>query len=144
MMGHDLLYWAWADWGLACIVHIYIKRVTYKMGKNLTMDSYCWKWLTRQTRPLVREGTPKREDSNFQTELISGRKSNSSTPRCTDWLTDRPTVSRNVTSLFLLLLLRGPWIVPHPLPIRYVHFASLLLFHSTTVNYRPSFDSVSN
>jgi hypothetical protein len=31
----------------------------------------------RQTRPLVREGTPQRQDSNFQTELISGRKSHS-------------------------------------------------------------------
>jgi hypothetical protein len=43
----------------------------------------------RQTRPLVREGAPQRQDSNFQTELISGHKS-----QVTDW----PTISRNVTS----------------------------------------------
>jgi hypothetical protein len=31
----------------------------------------------RQTRPLVREGAPQRQDSKFQTELMSGRKSHS-------------------------------------------------------------------
>jgi hypothetical protein len=42
----------------------------------------------RQTRPLVREGAQQRQDSNFQTELTSGRKSQvGSTPRLTD-LTD--------------------------------------------------------
>jgi hypothetical protein len=29
----------------------------------------------RQTRLLVREGAPQRQDGKFQTELISGRKS---------------------------------------------------------------------
>jgi hypothetical protein len=29
----------------------------------------------RQTRPLVREGAQQKQDSNIQTELISGRKS---------------------------------------------------------------------
>jgi hypothetical protein len=43
-----------------------------KKGKNSTMDNYCW-----QTQPLVREGAPQRQDSKFQTELISGRKSHS-------------------------------------------------------------------
>jgi hypothetical protein len=28
----------------------------------------------RQTRPLVREGTPQKHDNNLQTELMSGRK----------------------------------------------------------------------
>jgi hypothetical protein len=30
----------------------------------------------RQSRPLVREGAPQRQDSKIQTGLISGRKSN--------------------------------------------------------------------
>jgi hypothetical protein len=50
----------------------------------------------RQTRPLLREGTPQRQDSKFQTELISGRKPHSGLDTKTYWLTDR--VSRNVTS----------------------------------------------
>jgi hypothetical protein len=48
----------------------------------------------RQTRPLVREGAPQRQDSKFQTELISGRKSQGGLDAKTYW----QTVSRNVTS----------------------------------------------
>jgi hypothetical protein len=62
----------------------------------------------RQTRPLVRRGVPQRQNSNFQTELISGRKSNSGldtkTYWLTDWLTDRPSV---VTWFRLRLLFGG-------------------------------------
>jgi hypothetical protein len=59
---------------------------------------------TWQTRPLVREGAPKRQDSNFE----GGKKCWSNvqdlglTPRHTDWL----TVSRNVT--LTLFFLCGP------------------------------------
>jgi hypothetical protein len=52
----------------------------------------------RQAIPLVREGAPQRQDSKFQTELISGRKFHSALDTKTYWLTDWPTVSRNVTS----------------------------------------------
>jgi hypothetical protein len=58
------------------------------------------KW---QTRPLVREGALQRQDSNFQRttfrqKVISGHKSESGLYTLTYWLTDRPTVSCNVTS----------------------------------------------
>jgi hypothetical protein len=43
----------------------------------------------RQTRPLVREGAPQRQDSNIQTELISGRKSQGGLDAKTYWPTDR-------------------------------------------------------
>jgi hypothetical protein len=43
----------------------------------------------RQTRPLVKEGAQQRQDSNIQTELISGRKSQSGLDAKTYWLTDR-------------------------------------------------------
>jgi hypothetical protein len=63
-----------------------------QIKKNLTMDKLL---LTvtdkRQTRLLVREGAPQRQDSNFQTELISGRKSHIGIDTKTYWLTDRPT-----------------------------------------------------
>jgi hypothetical protein len=62
-------------------------------GGILIMDKYCSLWLTRQAWPLVREGAPQRQDHNFQTELISGRKSHSGLATKTDW----PTVSRNIT-----------------------------------------------
>jgi hypothetical protein len=48
----------------------------------------------RQTRPLVREGAQQRQHNEIQTELISGRKSQSGLDAKTYWL----TVSRNVTS----------------------------------------------
>jgi hypothetical protein len=79
---------------------IYIKRVTFKLEKKkdkqvggglllLTLTD------KRQTRPLVKEVAPQRQDSNIQIELISGPSPTvGSTPR----RTDRPTVSRNVTS----------------------------------------------
>jgi hypothetical protein len=66
------------------------------------------KW---QTRPLVREGAPQRQDSNFQKatlrqEVISCQRSQSGLDTSTYWLTDwptdrptdRPTISRKVTS----------------------------------------------
>jgi hypothetical protein len=43
----------------------------------------------RQTRPLVREGAPQRQDSKIQTELISGRKSHSGFDTKTYSLTHR-------------------------------------------------------
>jgi hypothetical protein len=43
------------------------------------------KW---QTRPLVREGAPKRQDSNFK-KKISGQKSQIWLDTKTYWLTDR-------------------------------------------------------
>jgi hypothetical protein len=46
----------------------------------------------KQTRPLVREGAQHRQDSKFQTELISGGA------RHQDVLTGRPTDSREGTS----------------------------------------------
>jgi hypothetical protein len=73
----------------------------------------------RQTWPLVREGAPRRHDSNRQTvtniwswwscEPEGARYQNI----LTDWLTDRPTVSRNVTLLWLLVLLRSSLFLPH-------------------------------
>jgi hypothetical protein len=49
---------------------------------------------TWQTRPLVREGAPKRQDSNFEKKnLWSNVPDLDLTPRHSDWL----TVSRNVT-----------------------------------------------
>jgi hypothetical protein len=58
-----------------------------------------WLYCKLQTRPLVREGAPQRQDSNFQTatfgqELISGNKSQSGLEAMTYWLTDRPSVVR--------------------------------------------------
>jgi hypothetical protein len=54
------------------------------------------KW---QTRPLVREGAPQRQDSNFQTtfgqKVIYGHKSQSGLDTLTCWLTDRPSVERD-------------------------------------------------
>jgi hypothetical protein len=77
-----------------CIYCMYIKHVTCKEEEeeekeNLTMDNYCWQGLTRDTRPLVREGAPQRQDGKFQTELISGRKSHSGLDTKMYWLTDR-------------------------------------------------------
>jgi hypothetical protein len=43
----------------------------------------------RQTRPLVREGAPYRQDSNFQEEEISGHEPQTGLDTKTDWLTDR-------------------------------------------------------
>jgi hypothetical protein len=56
------------------------------------------KW---QTRPLVREGAPQRQESNFLTEgfkseIISGHKPRmASAPRYIDWLTVRSNVTIN-------------------------------------------------
>jgi hypothetical protein len=47
---------------------------------------------------LQLEGAPQRQDSNFQTELISGRKSHSGPDTKTYWQTDWLTVSDNMTS----------------------------------------------
>jgi hypothetical protein len=48
-----------------------------KKDKNLMTDNY-WTVIGKtQTRPLVREGAPQRQDCKFQAELISGRKSHS-------------------------------------------------------------------
>jgi hypothetical protein len=52
----------------------------------------------RQARPLVREGAPQKQGRNCQTVInIWSWAPWGSTPRLTDWLTDWPTVSRNVT-----------------------------------------------
>jgi hypothetical protein len=48
----------------------------------------------RQTRRLVRDGAPQRQDRNLLTGPRVG-----SIPWHIDWLTDWPTVSRNVTSI---------------------------------------------
>jgi hypothetical protein len=95
-------------WSMSCcteprltrpsIYCIYIKCMTCKIKKkkkkkNLTIDNYCWQWLTRdRLRPLVREGAQQRQDSKIQIELISGRKSDSGIEAKTYWLTDRPSV----------------------------------------------------
>jgi hypothetical protein len=52
---------------------------------------------TWQTRPLVREGAPKRQDSNSEKKSLVKSPRLGSTPRHTDWL----TVSRNVTLTWL-------------------------------------------
>jgi hypothetical protein len=58
---------------------------------------------TWQTRPLVREDAPNRQDSNFEKKNIWSKVPDlGSTPRHTDWL----TVSRNVT---LTLTLKHSW-----------------------------------
>jgi hypothetical protein len=59
---------------------------------------------TWQTRPLVREGAPKRQDSNFENKKKSLVKSSrlGSTPRHTDWL----TISRNVALTLTLTWLQ--------------------------------------
>jgi hypothetical protein len=44
---------------------------------------------TWQTRPLVREGAPKRQDRNFEEKRISGQKSQIGLDTKTYWLTDR-------------------------------------------------------
>jgi hypothetical protein len=58
----------------------------------LARTSSIYKW---QTRPLVREGAPQKEDGNCQTakKIWSWAPDGGSTPRLTDWL----AVSRNVT-----------------------------------------------
>jgi hypothetical protein len=79
-MEHDLLYSAWA-----CIYCIYIKYLTCKRGENQKLDGGQLLLTVTdkgQTRPLVREGAPQRQDSNFQTttlgqEVIFGHKSQS-------------------------------------------------------------------
>jgi hypothetical protein len=55
-----------------------------------------WLHCKLQTRPLVREGAPQKQDRKFQTvifrqEVISGRKPHKD-PRYQDILTDRPSV----------------------------------------------------
>jgi hypothetical protein len=58
-------------------------------GKLLQTEKDKW-----QTQPHVREETPQRRDSNFQTttfeqEVISGHKSQSGLDTLTYWLIDR-------------------------------------------------------
>jgi hypothetical protein len=58
-------------------------------GKLLQTENDKW-----QTRPLIREGAPQRQDSNFQKttfgqKVISGHKSQSGLDTSTYWLTDR-------------------------------------------------------
>jgi hypothetical protein len=58
-------------------------------GKLLQTEKDKW-----QTQPLVREGAPHRQDSNFQKttfgqKVISGRKSQSGLNTLTYWLADR-------------------------------------------------------
>jgi hypothetical protein len=55
----------------------------------------------RQTRPLVREGAPHGQDSNFQQEETSGHESQLGLDTKTDRQTDRLTVSRNVTLILM-------------------------------------------
>jgi hypothetical protein len=54
------------------------RKIDKKKKENLTMDKLL---LTvtdeRQTRPLLREGVPQRQDRTFQTKFIFGRKSHS-------------------------------------------------------------------
>jgi hypothetical protein len=66
---------------------------------NKLLQTETDKW---QAWPLVREGAPQRQDSNYQTatlgeEVIFGHKSKSGLDTMTYWLTDWLTVSRNVT-----------------------------------------------
>jgi hypothetical protein len=66
------------------------------------------KW---QTRPLVREGSPQRQNRKFQTTtfaqtLIYGHKSQSGLDTSTYWLTDWLNFSRNVTSTSAVCLLQ--------------------------------------
>jgi hypothetical protein len=63
---------------------LHVKQVKYKKRKwkkkkkdKLTMDKWSW-----QNRPVVREGDPQKQDRNFQTELISGRKSHGRLDTC--------------------------------------------------------------
>jgi hypothetical protein len=55
-----------------------MKRVTCKMGKKKEKldDEQLLLTVTdeKHTRPLVREGAPQRQNSKFQTEIISSRK----------------------------------------------------------------------
>jgi hypothetical protein len=78
-----------------------LKTETVKYGREIqgtrTRERLRWRGpsaYTKDTRPLVREGAPQKQDRNCQW---------SSTPRRTDW----PTVSRNVT----LTLLADSWVL---------------------------------
>jgi hypothetical protein len=58
-------------------------------GKLLQTEKDKW-----HTQPLIREGTPKRQDSNsqkttFGQKVISGHKSQGGLDTLTCWLTDR-------------------------------------------------------
>jgi hypothetical protein len=88
------------DWQRLCICCIYLKHVWHvkcKLNKILAID---WILLTvtdrKSTRPLVREGAPQRQDSNFQAESNIW----SQVPEWTrhqDILTDWLAVRRNMT-----------------------------------------------
>jgi hypothetical protein len=78
-----------------CIYCIYVKCVTCKMEggnkhkqKNLTMDNYCWHWLTRDRPDL--------SSAKFRQYLVPSPKVGS-TQRHTDWpsVITRPQVSKN-------------------------------------------------
>jgi hypothetical protein len=51
------------------------RKIDKKKKGNLIMDKLLLTFADeRQTRPLLREGAPQRQDGKFQTKLISGRK----------------------------------------------------------------------
>jgi hypothetical protein len=104
--------------GVEYLHHDPASRRRRRKGKSQIWDIKMWSRISRdsdpkntalarassiykiQTHPLVREGDPRKQDCNCQTAInIWG-----STPRNTDWLTDRPTVSRNVTLTLTLTL----------------------------------------
>jgi hypothetical protein len=53
------------------------------------MDNYCWQWLTRDRPDLSSVRAPNEANSEIQTELIYGRKSQGGLDAKTYWLTDR-------------------------------------------------------
>jgi hypothetical protein len=54
---------------------------------KLTMDNYCWQWLTRDRPNLSSERAPNKDKSKIQTELITGRTPQSGLDAKTSWLT---------------------------------------------------------
>jgi hypothetical protein len=44
----------------------YIKKERKKKKKHLTLDKYCSQWLTRNTRPLFREGALRDKTATFR------------------------------------------------------------------------------
>jgi hypothetical protein len=90
----------------------HVNAATNKSNNNRYGYGFCatrtieWLHCKLQTRPLVREGSPRKHDRKFQTatlrqEVISGRKSHKCA-RYQDILTDWLTVSRKETSTSLL------------------------------------------
>jgi hypothetical protein len=60
-----------------CVLYIQKTRVTLKYKKKENEQILLTVTDKKQTRTHVREGARQRQDSNFLTELISGRKSRS-------------------------------------------------------------------